>query len=37
MVDWVEKGEAPDQIIGTHTGVTGWFEALAAWESKKVS
>ena len=36
MVDWVERGEAPDQIVGTHTGITGWFEALAAWEANGI-
>ena len=29
MVDWVEEGQAPEEIIGAHTGVSRWFEALA--------
>ena len=37
MVDWVERGEAPERIVGTHTGVTGWFEALAAWEAQGIN
>ena len=36
MVDWVERGEAPDQIVRTHTGITGWLEALAAREANGI-
>ena len=37
MVDWVENDKAPDQIIGTQTGVINWFEALALRQSTEVN
>ena len=32
MVEWVERGKAPEAIVGTNPGITNWFEALAVIE-----
>ena len=32
MVDWVERGRAPEGLVGTNPGITNWFEALAAMQ-----
>ena len=29
MVDWVEKGRAPDALVGTNPGLSQWFEAFS--------
>lgn len=30
IVNWVEKGEAPKEIVATQPGITNWFEASGA-------